>query len=326
MRALVLGTGVSGLACALRLAEAGFVVEAWDRDDVSREVSSVAAAIWYPYQAGPRESVERWALETLRQLEVLADDPATGVRACDGVEWFPLGVKPADFLHELPQFRELGRRELRSDRARGLAFRVPVIDMETFLPWLRARCVERGVRFVRRAVTSCAEALDACPLVVNCTGLAAREVAHDTELFAIRGQVLRVRGELARDFVIDEHGPEGLCYIVPRGRDVVLGGSATRDREDLAPDDAESAAILARARRHIPALTPADVIEVKVGLRPGRARVRLEREDLGDGRVLIHDYGHGGAGVTLSFGCADEVVRMASRAAGEPAAGGVRAT
>ncbi len=42
-----------------------------------------------------------------------------------------------------------------------------------------------------------------------------------------------------------------------------------------------------------------------MGLRPVRSSVRLEAE----GRV-VHCYGQGGAGVTLSWGCADEVVRL----------------
>ncbi len=310
--ALVVGSGVSGLACALRLARAGFVVESWERGDVAREVSSVAAAIWYPYLTGPRDQVERWARETLREFNELACDSASGVRLRSGIEWFPAGVEPPDFLRDLPESRELAPAELRSDRARGISLRVPVIDMGVFLPWLRARCVEAGVRFVRREIRSLDEALDVCALVVNCTGLAARELVHDAELFAIRGQVLRVTVDATETFTIDEHGPEGLCYIVPRIHDVVLGGSATAGREDLAPDPRETAEILARARRHQPGLRDEDVIAVKVGLRPGRKSVRLEAETPRPGRTLIHDYGHGGAGVTLCFGCAAEVVRLAS--------------
>jgi D-amino-acid oxidase len=44
-----------------------------------------------------------------------------------------------------------------------------------------------------------------------------------------------------------------------------------------------------------------------VGLRPVRPSVRLEAEALGGGRRLLHNYGHGGAGVTLSWGCALDV-------------------
>jgi D-amino-acid oxidase len=49
---------------------------------------------------------------------------------------------------------------------------------------------------------------------------------------------------------------------------------------------------------------------VAVGLRPARSEVRLEATTLADGRPLVHNYGHGGSGFTLSWGCADEVARL----------------
>ena len=61
----------------------------------------------------------------------------------------------------------------------------------------------------------------------------------------------------------------------------------------------------------IPELKDAEIIEDLVGLRPGRTEVRLEKEER-DGVDLIHNYGHGGSGVTLSWGCADEVVELAN--------------
>ena len=39
--------------------------------------------------------------------------------------------------------------------------------------------------------------------------------------------------------------------------------------------------------------------------------MRLEIEELPGGRALIHDYGHGGGGFTLSWGCAEEVLKLA---------------
>jgi len=312
--ALVLGTGVSGLSCALTLARAGFAVEAWERGDVAREVSSVAAAIWYPYLAGPEGLVERWALATLAHFERIAADPESGVTLCHGVQVFPRGVAAPAFLRHLPALRELAPREVPSGRAHGVAFRVPVVEMGLYLPWLRARCAELGVRFVQREVQSLDEALDKSALVVNCTGLASRELAHDAALVPIRGQVLRVAPRFARTFVLDEHGPEGVCYVVPRAHDVVLGSSAGEGREDLDPDPVETAQILARAARHLPGLTAADVIGIKVGLRPGRAAVRLEAERPRPGRLLVHDYGHGGAGVTLSLGCAEAVLELVQAA------------
>jgi len=56
------------------------------------------------------------------------------------------------------------------------------------------------------------------------------------------------------------------------------------------------------------------IIGGTVGLRPSRSEVRLEVEDIGD-RKVVHNYGHGGAGVTLSWGCAEEVVRLVAQSA-----------
>jgi D-amino-acid oxidase len=56
------------------------------------------------------------------------------------------------------------------------------------------------------------------------------------------------------------------------------------------------------------------VLEHKVGLRPGRPEIRLERED---GPIpRIHNYGHGGSGITLSWGCAEETLRLVQEALG----------
>lgn len=50
-----------------------------------------------------------------------------------------------------------------------------------------------------------------------------------------------------------------------------------------------------------------------VGLRPGRSSVRLEIEQYPINHKIvniIHNYGHGGCGVTLCFGCAAEAVEL----------------
>jgi D-amino-acid oxidase len=104
---------------------------------------------------------------------------------------------------------------------------------------------------------------------------------------------------------MDDDHPEGMVYVVPRGTDVVCGGTAVDGDESLEPDPDEAERILARCREVVPELAEAPVLGHAVGVRPGRTVVRLERE--GD---VVHCYGHGGAGVTLSWGCADEVVGL----------------
>ena len=67
--------------------------------------------------------------------------------------------------------------------------------------------------------------------------------------------------------------------------------------------------IVARATDLVPDLRGARVLGTRVGLRPARPAVRLEAEDRPEGPV-VHCYGHGGSGVTLSWGCADEVADL----------------
>src|SRR5262249_41621736 len=136
------------------------------------------------------------------------------------------------------------------------------------------------------------------------------------------------------------------AYIVPRISDIVLGGTFDVGNESTSVDPAIRADILLRcanlARHADPGFamslaalaggalakdfaarvapehraTPAAIISSEgVGLRPIRPRVRVEAESLAPTRIVIHNYGHGGAGVTLSWGCAQEVVRLVSSAA-----------
>jgi D-amino-acid oxidase len=100
-------------------------------------------------------------------------------------------------------------------------------------------------------------------------------------------------------------------YIVPRDEDCILGGTAEENDWNLSIDADTSEKILEKCIAIEPSLADAVVIGHRVGLRPGRTEVRLEIEDLPGGRAVIHDYGHGGAGFTLSWGCAEEVLKLA---------------
>jgi glycine/D-amino acid oxidase-like deaminating enzyme len=90
---------------------------------------------------------------------------------------------------------------------------------------------------------------------------------------------------------------------------VVLGGVAQQGSWSLEQNTEDHDFILNKCASIIPELKDAEIIEDLVGLRPGRTEVRLEKEERG-GVDLIHNYGHGGSGVTLSWGCADEVVEL----------------
>ena len=238
-RVIVVGAGVVGLSCAVRLLEAGHRVDVVARDLPLETTASVAAAVWSPYSL-PQDHVVRWARAAYDAFAALCDDDASGVVMRTGTE----------------------------------LFRAPGGDV-----WWR----------------------DA--LVVNASGIGARLLGGDLTVAPVRGQVVVVEQVGIDHWWIDAETPS---YVVPRSRDVVLGGTAIEGEWSRTPDPEVAASILARAAEIEPRLAGARILRHKVGLRPGRPSVRRERD-----ADVIHCYGHGGCGVTVSWGCADDVVDLA---------------
>jgi len=311
-RIVVIGGGVSGLTCALLLAEAKLDVTLWSREAPLATTSAVAAAIWYPFEAGPADKVAGWAARSYRSFLALERAGTPGVTLVRVRDLHSPPQTRAPWVSALQGFRELSGAEL-AGYAEGWESEVPVIETPLYLPWLRARAEAHGVRFETRTLRSLEEtrAYDA---VLNASGLGARELVGDTRCYPIQGQIVRVPRGTVREAVYFQ-GPDAFGYVVPRGEDCVLGGTAVRGAESLVPDEGTSTAILERCRALEPRLA-SRTLSVAVGLRPGRDEIRVERERLPDGRPLVHDYGHGGCGVTLSWPCAEDARALLLEALG----------
>jgi D-amino-acid oxidase len=190
------------------------------------------------------------------------------------------------------------------------AITVPLMDTTIYLDYLANRFVSAGGSITAKAQFEKLEDVDRkFDLVINCAGIGARELVQDIDLEPHRGQVAIVPkiDNLSCAIVCDD---APLLYAVPRRNDCVFGG--TNDlSSDLAVDPATTARIVVECSRVLKIDNP-QVLAERVGLRPYRkSGVRLEREKLRDGRTVIHNYGHGGSGFTLSWGCADEVLGLA---------------
>lgn len=216
--------------------------------------------------------------------------------------------------------RPATKTELPAHYDHGLLFTAPFVEMPTYLQWLAAQVDHQGGAFETQHLDSLAELLHgptAPDVIVNCSGLGAHTLVPDKTLFPIRGQIIRVTNPGVRTSVRDEHHPEGRAYVHPRSRDCILGGTAERGNWDTQADPQTAAAIMTRCRGLVPELADASVIEHVVGLRPGCPTVRLDETNLHGTRV-IHNYGHGGSGITLSWGCARQVTDMITRTAASP--------
>ena len=309
MHALVIGAGVIGLSSAIRLQEAGYSVTIWAAAQPHATTSNVAAALWYPYKAYPEDQVLIWGRRAYEAFTALVDQPGSGVYMRSGIELWRMPVPDPWWRDAVPHFERPQQHDLPPGYRDGYIFSAPVIEMPIYLDFLLGRFRSNGGQIEQRMVRSLDQVTEACSVVINCTGLGARDLIGDHLLTPIRGQIVRVRNPGLEKFILDEEHPDGVTYIVPRTTDCILGGTAVEHEWSTVPDPEVAKAILKRCAALEPRLKEAEILEHKVGLRPGRPAIRLEREDRSGVRI-IHNYGHGGAGVTLSWGCADEVVRL----------------
>ncbi|WP_307804354.1 FAD-dependent oxidoreductase [Micromonospora echinofusca] len=314
---VVVGAGVVGLTSAVRLQQAGARVAVVTADGPERTVSRVAAAVWYPTHTTGDPRVLRWAERTYAELARQAGAGVPGVvlrptRAVlrtppDGTPWWASAVP--DFTQE-----DVAGHDGCGPYAAVQRYTVPAVEMSYYLPWLVARLTAAGGVLERRRLDRLAEVAELAPVVVNATGLAAGRLADDPAVYPVRGQIVLVDNPGLVVSVRDEENPAGLAYVHPRSADVVLGGTFEEGATGLTADPATGAAILRRCTALVPELAGAREIGQLVGLRPARhggARVEVDPVGLPGGTRLVHNYGHGGAGVTLGWGCADEVVTLA---------------
>ncbi|MEU3456151.1 FAD-dependent oxidoreductase [Micromonospora sp. NPDC006766] len=308
---VVVGGGVIGMTAAVTLAQRGARVTVLAADDPADTVSTVAAAVWYPTHTDEDPRVLRWARETHAELSRQAADGVPGVVARPtrmllrhpyaGPPWWgqacgDLVAKPAE-----PPYPAV------------LRFTAPTVEMTPYLAWLRQQLEANGGRLLRRRVRRLADAFDIARVVVNATGLAAGQLAADPAVYPVRGHLVLVANPGLTVSVRDEDDPAGITYVHPRRHDVVLGGTYQPGVGHTAPDPDTAAAIRRRCVALVPELADAPVLGERIGLRPARhGGPRVEVDPAGPpGSRLVHAYGHGGAGVTLSWGCAAEVADLA---------------
>lgn len=303
---LVIGSGVSGLTTALCLAQAGHVVRVRTAAPPEETTSRAAGAIWGSTFAGPADKVGHWASASLEAFRELASRPDTGVTIASGTLASRSGEAPPPHVFPGVDVRPC---DVPEGFAAGFKITIPVIDMPRYLDHLVARLEAAGVRIELRPVGSLHQAAREAPVVVNCAGLGARELVSDPTLRPVRGQhVVLENPGLDEFFMTEPFGPAWTSWVPHRDR-VVLGGVAQEDDWDTEPRSSDTEGILKRCRELEPRLGGARVLEHQVGLRPARHEVRVEAEQL-DAVRLVHNYGHGGTGVGLSWGCAREVVAL----------------
>ncbi|XP_032856168.1 D-aspartate oxidase isoform X5 [Tyto alba] len=317
----VVGAGVIGLSTALCITETypSCSVTVLSDQFSPNTTSDVAAGMLIPHTY-PGTSIhvqKQWFKETFTYLFAInnsAEVSEAGIHLVSGWQVFKNTPK-----EELPfwsdvvlGFRPMSGAELQKfpQHRFGQAFTTLKCDCPPYLLWLEKRLKATGIQMYTRKIADLWELHSEYNIVVNCAGIGAHQLVGDKKLFPVRGQVLEVHAPWVKNFIRDGNG---VTYIYPGIHRVTLGGTREKENWNLSPDPGTTKDIFDRCCSLEPSLRGAQDIKVKVGLRPSRQCVRLQREVLSQRGVklqVVHNYGHGAGGFSVHRGTAKEAAHL----------------
>ncbi|XP_054285676.1 D-aspartate oxidase-like [Macrosteles quadrilineatus] len=312
----VLGAGVVGLTSTLQLLDKfpncniTIIADKFNQDTTS----DGAAGIFRPGTSfsGPSPEITRqWLVDSYDWYSELLNDNC-GVSPVSGYIFSSTSLQLVkNHLLEglVPVYRPARSDELSlcpGGWKYGSYFETLLIECRAFLPWALHRAQSRGVSVVRQHVDSLAQLQSQYDVVLNCSGLGSKLLLGDHKLVPIRGQVIKVHAPWVKHFYYADYD----TYIIPgSGGVVTLGGSRHYDSHHTEACGHDAAAIRERCLALVPSLATATTLGTWTGLRPHRDTVRVQAERVGN-LTVIHNYGHGGYGVTAAPGTAKYAVHL----------------
>uniref|UniRef100_A0A8D2CX71 D-amino-acid oxidase n=1 Tax=Sciurus vulgaris TaxID=55149 RepID=A0A8D2CX71_SCIVU len=323
VRIAVIGAGVIGLSTAVCISKLvpGCSITVISDKFTPDTTSDVAAGMLIPhiYPDTPIHTLKQWFRETFDHLSTIAcsaEAVDAGVHLVSGWQIFrSVPTEEVPFWADVVLgFRKMTEAELKKfpQHVFGQAFTTLKCETSAYLRWLEKRVKESGGLLLTRRVENLWQLQPSFDIVVNCSGLGSQQLAGDSTISPVRGQVLQVQAPWVKHFIRDG---SGLTYIYPGASHVTLGGTRQKGDWNLSPDAEISRHIFSRCCALEPSLHRAFIIKEKVGLRPVRPGVRLQKELLAQGGwrlPVVHHYGHGSGGISMHWGSALEATRLVS--------------
>ncbi|BFZ19793.1 hypothetical protein BsWGS_22832 [Bradybaena similaris] len=327
VRVGVIGAGAIGLSSAVNIqklipnAKVTIIADKFGQDTTS----SGAGGLFRPYLAHfpglDKGMVRQWITDSwtyFKNLATSAEAQETGQSLVTGIVFYNT---PQDQHYELlakltHDFHELSSEQLQKlnmNYKYGYTFTTVVTQSHKYIVWLLKKFRENGGTTEHRTVKNLQELYGEFDLVINCTGLGARELVSDSSMFPVKGHLVSVYAPWVKHFFLTEDD----VYLIPHDDKLHIGGIREKGNYNLTADPATRERILSRAEALFPQIKGAKVVGEWVGLRPGRDVIRFDSEVIsceGKGKLqVIHNYGHGGHGITLSWGSGINTAKLAQK-------------
>ncbi len=307
----IIGRGISGLSCGIGLLEKGYDVLIYSKDALAQTTSMSAGAFWWPYNTKPFDKVKAWSATSFHAYKHFQTDPFSGVSFQTCLRFCEEEDETLSVLEMVEAWNAIDGIDYGIPFEKAYSIVLPVIDVPTFMPYIEDKYRALGGQIFVQLIQTIEELFEHYDTVINCCGLGAYHLVHDTSVYPIRGQVLSVAKE-------DTFSPDvriilskdNFTMILPRAHDYLLGGTADIGDWSLVVNPQQSHEFKKRCELVMPELKNSRVLSESVGLRPGRDEIRLEVEHHRNGKSVIHNYGHGGGGYTVAWGCAQEVISL----------------
>lgn len=331
VRVAVVGAGIIGLASAVNIqnelpqAEVTIIADKFEKDTTSNGAGGYFRAHMGDIAKGVDPKVaDQWVRDSWEFYYGLATSELAGETGQSIVSGHIVAHEPQNkyftLMKELaPEFCELSQEQLKkmnlSRYKYGYAF-TTVITQPRFMTWLMEKFKNAGGKVKRSTISGLKELNSSFDIVVNCCGLRGAETVQDSSMYPIKGHLIYLQAPWQKRFFFTTDG----TYLLPHDDKLIVGGLKDKGNWSMSLDQDISKQILSRATALVPQLKGAKIIGEWIGLRPGReSGTRLEFElldcDLGRKLPVVHNYGHGGHGITLGWGCGRHAARLVKEAA-----------
>eukprot|EP01080_Neovahlkampfia_damariscottae_P004811 gene4811-8397_t len=323
---LIIGSGVIGLSTGVKLLENGYHNVTIVTKSLSKSCSQVAGALFEPAFCTIDNEIQRMVDISFDEFELLRKkfpSNETGIILRKGYSltknfleipiWMTNKFQPK-YINQSNDKNDILKKSLHNLYDYGIEFTSPCIDSPIFLEFLLKRFLNLNGKLLIKELKPLKEEtfLKKFDLIVNCCGSGAVDLCpNDKEMTPKKGHVLIMKSNInefhcQEDFDIDD--PEIIPYVIPRLNNTIIVGGMSKYSLNLEINKDDQERIIKKAASNLfPEIQNGQIISSAVGLRPVRSKVRLELEIINDSKV-IHNYGHGGAGVTLSLGSAQMIL------------------